>query len=123
MPESPVPAPSGFRIVTANLGVKDETTDFCLVVSDRPATSAGVYTQSRFAGPSVALSRAATASGAARGVVVISKNANVANGVQGEVESKWREPGPPDGGVQEAAELGDRRRRRHCHRRDRIRPY
>jgi glutamate N-acetyltransferase/amino-acid N-acetyltransferase len=87
VPESPVPAPSGFRIVTANLGVKDETTDFCLVVSDRPATSAGVYTQSRFAGPSVALSRAATASGAARGVVVISKNANVANGVQGEVDA------------------------------------
>ena len=77
------PVPAGFRVVTANLGVKDETTDFCLVVSDGPATSAGVYTQSRFAGPSVPLSRAATDTGSARGVVVVSKNANVANGEAG----------------------------------------
>ncbi|NLA35448.1 MAG: bifunctional glutamate N-acetyltransferase/amino-acid acetyltransferase ArgJ [Actinobacteria bacterium] len=80
-------APRGFRIVTANLGVKDASTDFCLVVSDRPCTSAGLYTKSRFAGPSVALARAATSSGAARGVVVVSKNANVANGPQGEADA------------------------------------
>lgn len=81
-------APRGFRIVTANLGVKDATTDFCLVVSDRPTTSAGLYTKSRFAGPSVALARAATSSGTARGVVVVSKNANVANGPQGEADAR-----------------------------------
>ena len=76
-------APQGFSIHTANIGVKDDSTDFCVVVSDVPADAAGVYTRSRFAGPSVALSRAATADLAARGVVVVSKNANVANGPQG----------------------------------------
>jgi len=79
----PQHVPAGFRVLTANLGVKDDTPDFCLVVSDRASTSAGTHTQSRFAGPSVALSRAAATSGAARGLVVVSKNANVANGPQG----------------------------------------
>jgi len=83
VPESPALAPRGFRVVTANLGIKDDSTDFCLVVSDTPAAAAGVYTQSRFAGPSVDLSRAVTATGSAQGVVVVSKNANVANGAQG----------------------------------------
>ena len=82
--ELPTHVPAGFRVCTANLGVKDDTTDFCLVVADGPAvTSAGVHTQSRFAGPSVALSRAAAGSGDARAVVVVSKNANVANGPDG----------------------------------------
>ena len=80
-------APRGFRVLTANLGVKDSTTDFCLVVSERPCVSAGVYTQSRFSGPSVALARAATGRGDARGVVVVSKNANVANGPDGDADA------------------------------------
>lgn len=77
-------APQGFRVQTASLGVKDTTADFCVVVSDRPAVAAGVYTQSRFAGPSVSISRAVTSSGGAQGVTVISKNANVANGSVGD---------------------------------------
>ena len=44
---------------------------------------AAVFTKSRFAGPSVILSRANVADGTARAVVVISKNANVATGQQG----------------------------------------
>ncbi len=68
---------------TANLGIKDDSADFALVVSDRPATACGVYTSSRFAGPSVTLSREVTRNGSARAVVVISKNANVANGAGG----------------------------------------
>jgi glutamate N-acetyltransferase/amino-acid N-acetyltransferase len=72
--------PQGFLGAVANLGVKDDTRDFALVVSTVPATAAGVYTQSRFAGPSVELARRVTANGAARAVAVISKNANVANG-------------------------------------------
>ncbi|MFN8053199.1 MAG: bifunctional glutamate N-acetyltransferase/amino-acid acetyltransferase ArgJ [Acidimicrobiales bacterium] len=95
MPDSPpdsVPvsapaAPAGFRVHVANIGVKDDTTDFCLVVSDRPCVAAGVYTQSRFAGPSVRLSRQVTDTGAARGIVVVSKNANVANGPVGDADA------------------------------------
>ena len=42
-----------------------------------------MFTRSRFAGPSVLLSRDAAAKGTARGVVVISRNANVATGAEG----------------------------------------
>ncbi|HMS14658.1 MAG TPA: bifunctional glutamate N-acetyltransferase/amino-acid acetyltransferase ArgJ [Microthrixaceae bacterium] len=79
--------PQGYSTITANLGVKDDTTDFCVVVSDRPTAVAGVFTRSRFAGPSVTLSRSVVADGMARGVVVISKNANVANGAVGAADA------------------------------------
>ncbi|MEM8745526.1 MAG: bifunctional glutamate N-acetyltransferase/amino-acid acetyltransferase ArgJ [Actinomycetota bacterium] len=75
--------PSGFRCHVANVGIKDETADFVVVVADRAAAAAGVFTRSRFSGPSVDISRANVASGEAQAVVVISKNANVANGERG----------------------------------------
>ena len=52
-------------------------------MSTRPCASAGLFTQSRFEGPSVTLSRPRAASGRARAIVVIAKNANVATGPQG----------------------------------------
>lgn len=65
-----------------NVGVKDSTDDLTIVLADSEATSAGVFTQSLFAGPSVEISRTHN-TGDVRGVVVLSKNANVANGPQG----------------------------------------
>ncbi len=52
-----------------------------------PATSAALFTQSLFAGPSVEVSRARAATGHARGVVVVAKNANVATGAQGRLDA------------------------------------
>jgi glutamate N-acetyltransferase/amino-acid N-acetyltransferase len=75
-----LPVPRGFRSYTANMGLKDEEHDFALVVSEVPAVSAAVFTRSRFAGPSVRLSRADAPRQDARGMVVISRNANVATG-------------------------------------------
>ncbi|MFC9700973.1 bifunctional glutamate N-acetyltransferase/amino-acid acetyltransferase ArgJ [Streptomyces sp. NPDC056943] len=75
--------PVGFRTFVANLGVKDASRDFSVVASEHPCTAAAVFTQSRFAGPSVLLSRENVAGGAARTVVTVSKNANVANGERG----------------------------------------
>ena len=75
--------PRGFHSYVANIGVKDSTDDFTLVVTDTICAAAGVFTQSRFAGPSVVVSRAHLADNSARAMVVISKNANVANGPQG----------------------------------------
>jgi glutamate N-acetyltransferase/amino-acid N-acetyltransferase len=75
--------PLGFRARVANIGIKDSTDDFTLVVADTVCTAAGVFTQSRFAGPSVVVSREHLANHSARGVVVISKNANVATGEEG----------------------------------------
>ena len=78
-----VTLPRGFGAYVANIGVKDTTDDFTLVVAERICAAAGVFTQSRFAGPSVVVSRNHLANNHARAMVVISKNANVANGPQG----------------------------------------
>jgi glutamate N-acetyltransferase/amino-acid N-acetyltransferase len=79
-----VALPRGFLACTAALGLRDSGDDFAVVVCDRPeAVSAGVFTQSRFAGPSVTLSRQRIAGGRARAVAVVAKNANVANGPRG----------------------------------------
>lgn len=77
---SSVPLPSGFTAHVANIGIKDSTDDFVVIAADGPAAGAGVFTQSRFSGPSVHLSRRSVADGSVRAFVVISKNANVANG-------------------------------------------
>jgi glutamate N-acetyltransferase / amino-acid N-acetyltransferase len=75
--------PRGFKAHVANIGIKDETDDFCLIVAEDTAATSGVFTQSRFVGPSVSHSRKAVADGASRAIAIISKNANVANGKAG----------------------------------------
>ena len=75
--------PLGFSSFVTNVGVKDSTKDFTVVMADGPCSAAGVFTQSRFAGPSLVISRRNVADLAAQAVVVISKNANVATGEEG----------------------------------------
>jgi len=75
--------PLGFHSYVANIGVKDDSQDFTLVVANSLCSSAGVFTQSRFAGPSVTVSQTHLKNLTARAIVVISKNANVANGPDG----------------------------------------
>ena len=75
--------PLGFSSFVTNVGVKDTTKDFTVVMADGPCSAAGVFTQSRFAGPSVVISRRNVANLSAQAVVVISKNANVATGAEG----------------------------------------
>ena len=74
--------PQGFTSFVTNVGVKDDTKDFTVVLGPEGTTSAGVFTRSRFAGPSVLLSRRYL-NGANRAMVVLSKNANVATGDEG----------------------------------------
>ncbi|HLI01527.1 MAG TPA: bifunctional glutamate N-acetyltransferase/amino-acid acetyltransferase ArgJ [Acidimicrobiales bacterium] len=66
--------------------------DLAILRSLGPCTSAGVFTRSRFSGPSVELSRPRAAAGTARAIVVVAGNANVATG---------------DAGRRDAAELSD----------------
>jgi glutamate N-acetyltransferase / amino-acid N-acetyltransferase len=75
--------PQGFSTFITNLGIKDSTDDFVLIKSDVPCIADGVFTQSLFAGPSVTISRSNLKDNQAQGIVVISKNANVANGAIG----------------------------------------
>lgn len=77
--------PLGFRSITANAGIRDAKNDLTIVISEVPATLSAMFTQSRFAGPSVTLSRSVLDkhSAGARGVIVIARNANVATGQKG----------------------------------------
>ncbi|GHC98096.1 arginine biosynthesis bifunctional protein ArgJ [Nocardiopsis terrae] len=85
---SKTPVPAGFVGVAGNIGIKDPKDDFFAVVSQAPAVVSAVFTRSRFAGPSVRLSRAAAADGHARGVTVIARNANVATGQIGTADAR-----------------------------------
>src|SRR5262245_4794186 len=75
--------PAGFRAHVANVGVKDDTDDFVVIAADHACAAAGVFTKSRFSGPSVVVSREHVGNGTLQAFVVISKNANVATGEQG----------------------------------------
>lgn len=79
--------PTGFRCHVANIGVKDHTDDFVVIASDRPCAADGVFTTSRFAGPSVLVSRDHLADRRARAMAIVSKNANVANGPDGHADA------------------------------------
>lgn len=87
-PDSHLPLPGGFSSFVTNVGVKDDSDDFTVVVAEGDVSAAGVFTQSRFAGPSVILSRENLAAGSPRAVVVISKNANVATGATGAAHAR-----------------------------------
>jgi glutamate N-acetyltransferase / amino-acid N-acetyltransferase len=74
-------SPGGFRIYTLDAGIaNDGRHDLAVAVSDHRCTASAVYTKSRFAGPSVLLSRTVAEP---QGVVVASRNANVATGPAG----------------------------------------
>ena len=75
--------PAGFALHSGNIGIKDRTRDVMILSSGEGTTAAGLFTQSRFSGPSVTLSREHLVDGRARAVVVISKNSNVATGAVG----------------------------------------
>ncbi len=79
--------PAGFRVHTASIGIKDDSRDFAVIAADRPCTASAVFTKSRFAGPSVTLSRGNVADGQLQAVVVVSKNANVATGPEGDADA------------------------------------
>ncbi|GAC1390798.1 MAG: bifunctional glutamate N-acetyltransferase/amino-acid acetyltransferase ArgJ [Ktedonobacteraceae bacterium] len=75
--------PQGFRSCAKNVGIKDETYDFTVIASDVPASAAAMFTQSRFCGPAVIVSREQVSDGQLQACVITSKNANVATGEQG----------------------------------------
>lgn len=77
--------PRGFRCFVTAAGLREQGPDVSLVVADdtENASSAAVFTQSLFAGPSVRVSREARAGGAGRALVTVAKNANVATGQVG----------------------------------------
>ena len=79
--------PSGFGLHTGNIGIKDRTDDVMILSAPPGTKAAGVFTKSRFTGPSVTLSRDHVTDGRSRAVVIISKNANVATGAVGDANA------------------------------------
>ncbi len=79
--------PSGFGLHTGNIGIKDRTEDVMILSAPPGTTAAGVFTKSRFSGPSVTLSREHLVDGRSRAVVILSKNANVATGAVGDANA------------------------------------
>lgn len=80
----PLVWPVGFRAHTGHGGLREHGDDISVVVSDRPATSAAMFTRSLFAGPAVVLSRRHAEGRNLRAVTTLAQNANVATGRQGE---------------------------------------
>ncbi len=79
-----MPVIEGVRMATAEAGIKYKNrTDVLLMVFDRPASVAGVFTTSKCPSAPVDFCRANLAGGKARGVVVNSGNANAFTGMKG----------------------------------------
>jgi glutamate N-acetyltransferase/amino-acid N-acetyltransferase len=79
--------PRGFRFAGVPCGIRPNgdpsRLDLALVVSDLPATAAGVFTQNRVAAAPVRYCRSHLPSEGARGFVVCSGNANACTGPKG----------------------------------------
>jgi glutamate N-acetyltransferase/amino-acid N-acetyltransferase len=73
----------GFRAAGVHCGLKQRGLDLALIVSDVPASAAGVFTRSSVPGAPVVLSRERLGSGRKRGVIVNSGISNVAMGARG----------------------------------------
>ena len=80
--------PGGFGCHVANIGLRDVGNDFFVISAPRPGPAAGTFTRSRFTGPSVTISRDHLRDGQAQAIVVIAKNANVANGPGGHADAE-----------------------------------
>ncbi|MEE2665881.1 MAG: bifunctional glutamate N-acetyltransferase/amino-acid acetyltransferase ArgJ [Myxococcota bacterium] len=78
----------GFRAAGIHCGIKARTRDLALVVSDAPATIAGVFTQSTVVGAPVPWSRERVRRGTARALVVNSGISNVAMGARGRRDNR-----------------------------------
>ena len=90
--EGGVTAPAGFRAGATYTGVRtygpEPRFDLGLLLSEQPATVAGLFTQSAVVGAPLLLTRERVASGAARAIVVNSGNANVATGEAGAADAQ-----------------------------------
>lgn len=75
--------PKGFYTCVKNLGIKDETLDFTVIMSSTVANAAAMFTQSKFCGAPIPIGKENVANGKLQCFVINSKNANVATGEEG----------------------------------------
>ncbi|MFJ7922246.1 bifunctional glutamate N-acetyltransferase/amino-acid acetyltransferase ArgJ [Lysinibacillus fusiformis] len=75
--------PKGFYTCSKNLGIKDESLDFTVILSSKPANAAAMFTQSTFCGAPIPIGKKNVANGILQCFAINSKNANVATGEEG----------------------------------------
>ena len=84
-----VTRPHGYRACGFTAGIKESgLPDLALLVSDRPASAAALYTQNQSVAAPVRVSRVHTADGSLQAAVVNSGNANCATGAQGVADAE-----------------------------------
>ena len=87
--EGAVTRPQGFSACGFTAGIKESgLPDLALLVSDRPATAAAVFTQNQSTAAPVHISKAHCSNGTLRAAVVNSGNANCATGAQGLADAR-----------------------------------
>lgn len=86
--EGTVTTPRGFRAAGIHCGVKPETPDLALIVSDGPAPAAGMFTQIKTRSAPVILNEMKLKSGRAQAVIINSGNANAATGERGFTDAR-----------------------------------
>ena len=87
--EGAVTRAQGFSACGFTAGIKESgLPDLAMLVSDRPATTAAVYTQNQSTAAPVHVSKVHTKNGSLRAVVVNSGNANCATGEQGMADAR-----------------------------------
>lgn len=80
--------PRGFRFSGIRCGLKNKRNDLGMIVSDREAVAAGLFTQNQVRAACVDLTKQAISDGRLRAVVVNSGNANCFTGAQGEADAR-----------------------------------
>src|ERR1700730_14590536 len=81
---------TGYRFAGIHCGLRPDPDrrDLALIVSDRPASAAGVFTQNRVVAAPVRLCRERLPTHDVRGIVICSGNANACTGQQGLTDAR-----------------------------------
>ena len=84
-----ITAPLGFSAASHTAGIKESgLPDLALLVSDRPAAAAAMFTTNQTQAAPLGVSRRNVANGALRGAIINSGNANCATGAQGVADAQ-----------------------------------
>lgn len=86
--EGTIYPPKGYTAGGLNCGLKEGGKDLALIVSDRPASAAGLFTTNRVQAAPVRLNREHLKNGQAQAIIINSKNANACTGEQGLADAR-----------------------------------
>ena len=87
--ENIIYSPKGYKAAGLHCGLKEgDEKDLALIVSDRVASAAGMFTTNRVCAAPVYINREHLQNGRARAIVVNSKNANACTGDQGMADAR-----------------------------------